>query len=130
MIQLKHTLVVALASVALGGLAHAGAKYPSPVVVETSYRYALGSPGTARNSVDSTQFITCNLTVYSTNVSGGCEARNASGATASCFFSNNPNLEKALMSLTADSRIFFAWTPDGTCELIQSYSGSQFEPKK
>ena len=130
MIQMKHALVVALASVALGGLAHGGFKHSIPVWVDTGYRQAYGALGSVRNSVDSTQSIGCALSAWATTVSGSCEARNETGTTAACYFSNNPNLEKALMSLTPDSWIFFTWSTDGRCEYIQSYTESMLEPKK
>jgi len=130
MMQMKRALLVAAASVALGGLAYGGTKYVQPVYIDLGAQYAYGSMGSARNSVDSTQYIACSFATQASGVTGYCQARDANGTNASCFFSNNLNHEKALMGMTADARIFFMWKPDGSCDYIQIYAASMYEPKK
>lgn len=131
MTPMKHVILASVASLTVCSLAHGGAKYPYPVHVETAYRYAYGSMGSARNSADTTTFIQCYMTAQpGYAVTGGCEAREASGVSASCFFANSPFHEKVLAGMNGDSEIFFTWTPDGMCDSLQVVSGSQYEPKK
>jgi hypothetical protein len=117
-------------------VARAGVKATSPVQVNLTSRYAFGSMGSARNSVDSTQQIGCEVDVLANGiVYGGCSAVSAASVgagpiSASCSFYNQPGFAAVAQSVSSDSFIIFTWDANGVCQQITSSNFSLWEPKK
>jgi hypothetical protein len=128
----KITFLGGFVSVALAaGIALAGARLTEPVQVDTTSRNAYGAIGSARNSIDGTQYISCGVNTYANGlVQGGCSARTATGVQGSCTFNNNPSLAAAIQSMTSDSLVNFSWDASGTCWFVHVDNSSEWEPKK
>jgi len=116
--------------------AAAGQRTSSPVVVNTTSRYMYGNLGTARNSVDTTQYLSCQVTTYTTapGVSFtqlGCQAQDATGHVAACYLPNpTPGYLEAMAAIDSDSALFVTWDASGVCNQLQVQSTSTAEPKK
>lgn len=108
------------------GTASAGVKDPWPVVISTTYRYAQGSLGTARNSVDNYQVISCNV---QSSGWGYCYAQDSTGAFASCYASTEQHWT-AIRAINGDSAVYFDWDTSGYCGTIIVYQGSNWAPKQ
>ncbi len=128
------SLLLATAIAAMGlwvGPSQAG--YQAEYSVKVGATYACGSLGTARNSANSTEYISCS--VYAENAQGSvavsCDARDASGNTASCNtnWQTAPALLPAISAMNGDSYVCFIFDK-GACRSISTQNGSQFAPKK
>lgn len=129
---MRKTHAVASGAVALllAGSAWAGLKQTWSVGVDTSYREAYGQFGSARNSADSTQYISCAVANYPTGSNiVFCNARNAAGTSGSCS-STAAELVNAARSITADSYLYFTWDATNTCNYIYVANGSHYAPKQ
>ncbi len=121
------TLVTLFALAILGippNLAHAGEKKSFPVEVIPAYRVARGALGSARNSSDSVQSLSC----YGGWGWMGCTAKDASGVTASCG-STQPAYLRALNAMSGDSYVEFSWDAAGNCTFFLVSNSSGWEPK-
>jgi len=135
---IKKLVPMSLLAVSLlsGGLALAGARYTYPVTVVPGARYAYGSMGSARNSVDTTASIMCYLQAGLSSAGAAfapiasCSAGDAAGNSGYCS-TNEPQFVDAVRNMVgSDSYINFTWNAYGTCTEINVYNGSYFEPKK
>lgn len=107
--------------------AAAGEKAEVPVTLELNAQgqvtRAFGMAGTARNSADSQQLIACFVSATAVGVQGGCEAKNAAGASTICFASS-ASLMAAVQSVRTDSYIDFSRNSAGQCTSIYVANGS------
>jgi hypothetical protein len=135
---LKKLVPMALlaASLSSGGLALAGYKATYPVTVSVAYRYAYGSMGSARNSLDGNQILNCYLQAGTSQAGASfapqatCTAEDANGNSAYCSTTEASFVDAVRMMVTGDSYISFGWNANGVCNGIQVYNASYFEPKK
>lgn len=125
---MKKLLAVASVAAALltAGTAVAGQKIDATVFVTTSSRFAQGSLGSARNSGDGVQYITCGL--YNTGAAW-CTARNAAGETGACS-STDPAIWNIVAHLRSDGLISFFWDASGKCTAVQVWNASYLAPKR
>lgn len=123
------TLAAILGVLLAAGIGHAGRKLTIPVSINTTAGTASGSLGSARNSVDSTQYIGCYATLTTTTSHAGCVAVNAAGTYRSCYTYDAAFIE-AIRTLTPDAHIEFAWDPAASsfCTTIFVRSMSYQEP--
>jgi hypothetical protein len=124
-----------LASIlAFSGAAVAGVKVKGDVEVVTSQygNSASGAIGSARNSKDSKQNIGCRLSGYETALYpyGWCSATDATGKAAACVFSNRPDFERVLATISDDSYLKFHWDNQAKCTIISVTNQSMYEPRK
>jgi hypothetical protein len=106
--------------------AEAGAKCSSPVFIDTVNRFARGAFGSARNSADGLQNLTC------TSYSWGyvfCQARDVNNVNVSCGTSNAAfvNMVRAMEST---AYVSFSWDAAGTCTDLIVGNSSCHEPKQ
>jgi hypothetical protein len=107
----------------------AGAKLTAPVYVSTTYRFANGDLGTARNSSDANQLIGCYVYAFASGSAfATCYARDAAGNSGSCTTSVS-TLVQAAMSVGTDSYLWFNWNADGSCSEIDVRNNSYEQPK-
>ena len=131
-----HTIAatVLASSLAFSGSAFAGMKVNGDVEVVTGQygNYANGAIGSARNSKDSKQNIGCRLSAYETALYpyGSCSAADATGKAAACVFSNRPDFERVLATISDDSYLKFHWDNHGKCTIIIVTNQSMYEPRK
>jgi hypothetical protein len=132
---MKQNIVRILAAlVAMSAAASAGAKWTytiSAVDLGGGYKIVWGSMGSARNSADSIQYLSCEV---STNVSGNysnvyCYAREASGVYTSCFSSNDKAIA-TVGTITDSSYINFTVDPNGNCTGITVRAASYLAPSQ
>ncbi|MBN9688491.1 MULTISPECIES: hypothetical protein [unclassified Corallococcus] len=103
----------------------AGEKFSYPVAVDTTNQTFSGSMGTARNSTDTLQILSC---FYSTSFVS-CFAQDDSGVSASCL-STDAELVATVRALGSDSYLQVNYDNAGTCTSIIVGAGSYFEPKQ
>jgi hypothetical protein len=135
---MKIHYIVAAAAVTCGlahsSLVEAGQKMTREVVivVTSTGRHASGSMGSARNSRDSVQLISCQLGAHTSGpaTQGACVAKDATGRTASCAFFNKPQFESVLATISDDSFIHFYWDTSNQCTAISVYNSSAYEVRK
>jgi hypothetical protein len=110
----------------------AAAGYRSPydaVWVDTATMWASGGLGTAYNTPDDVQYIGCNVTQYNDNtLSVSCFAQDLENHYTSCW-SDNPAFANTVYGMTADSRLDFLSSPDGTCRFVSVQNASFNVPK-
>ena len=128
---MKHAFLIAsvLALAAVGAHeATAGSKLYYNVQVNHTSRYAVGAPGTVRNSPDTTQYIGC-YAYYWPGVAPSltCYAQPVSGTAALCSTSD-PNMLSAFASMPSDGLLRFEWE-GGACSEFLIQNGSQYQPK-
>jgi hypothetical protein len=124
-------VVLVLVVASLAGVASAGMKVPYAVQVNPTSRYAVGAIGSARNSLDTTQYIGCSVDTYADGyVQGWCYAQSPAGVSGSCHFVNNPALAGAVEAMTSDSLVNISWDASGNCWEINLDNDSRWEPKK
>lgn len=109
-------------------VAVAGNRFAQAVVVNAAYHNAYGDLGAARNSADSVQLFSCYTTTYVGADYGSCYARDAAGATTSCY-TTDPGLLAAIRSVQGDSYVYFAADASATCTTVQVTHSSQLQPK-
>jgi len=115
--------------VVLGRPAEAGSKAVSSVVVNTGTRTASGFVGSTRNSPDSSSFLTCTVSGFSSGaLAATCRARDAAGRELFCF-SSVPAIVAAAQAINGDSDVFFTADASGFCTEITSGNTSLAEPK-
>jgi hypothetical protein len=110
-------------------VAVAGQKYDYPVAVSTTYAYAGGSMGTARNSSDTNQGISCTVSGSISNTSVSCSAVDANGNSAYCYTPNSGQMAQAVAAVSSDSYIFFEWDSNGACTFVEIEASSSLAPK-
>lgn len=130
--MLKKLGIAAALIGAMGGVAFAGFKTSYPVVISTTYFWAYGNMGAARNSADTSQRIGCY--VWSNpgagNTTGYCNAYDSGGHFMSCY-TTDTNQIATMESASGDSYIYFtANSAGGTCALVEVMNNSEFEPKQ
>ncbi len=125
----KRALGIATIVAAIGTTASAGQKLSVPVTVDTSALHASGAVGTARNSVDTTQYILCEVYLSGSTSYLYCWARDAADHFASCF-SSSPYLIQVAQAISGDSSIYFTYSSTGVCSGLSVYNSSLFEPKQ
>jgi len=107
-----------IASVASGGLAHAGARAVPTVSISEAARTASGMLGTPHGP-GNRNYIRCSL---ASGPTVDCEAR-AGTLRATCLTSD-PESVAVVTALNDDSHLSFRWATNGTCTSITAYSGS------
>jgi hypothetical protein len=134
----SRVLVVAVAALAASATAVAGYRQTTrTVVVDTAARTAKGQLAGARASTDTTQFITCTVTVSDslpdqeggTFSVGNCLARDARGVVGFCATWDSAMLA-TIATLQGDSNVSFSWATNGSCTAIETSQGSHLEPKR
>ncbi|WNG48323.1 hypothetical protein F0U60_32485 [Archangium minus] len=120
----------AMAAVLAGTAAWAGSRYVGPVTINLSAKEAYGTLGSARNSQDALQFITCDAHAFNDGSKHmSCTAKNASGTSVYCT-STVPVLVETARSLSGDAFVFFEWDASGACTYLGVGHSSEFEPKR
>ncbi|RYZ44072.1 MAG: hypothetical protein EOO71_00955 [Myxococcaceae bacterium] len=103
----------------------AGERFSSSVFVNTTTRAFSGNLGTARNSSDGLQ----NLSCYTVSTgAGGCSATDSSGVSASCVTSDAEALA-TIRALNEDSNLQVSYDSMGVCTFIWVFTGSKYETK-
>ena len=127
---MKRLAFATVLSMMAVGVAHAGLKQKQVVLVDGANRHAWGSLGSARNSVDSVQFIGCSVYTYADgSETGWCGARDASYGFGSCT-TFNPTLINQIRNLKGDSVLNLYWDASYTCTEVDVYNQSYYEPKQ
>lgn len=125
---------LALASIAWVGHVEAGYKGTYLVGIDAAGRHAWGGLGSARNSQDGTQQISCSAMASGLSHSVGCFAVNSAGESASCSVSDSSESEgidlAGLTIMNESAYIDFAWDAQGYCTSITVTDYSPLEPKK
>lgn len=104
--------------------AHAGAKFTNYVSIGTSdFR---GSLEAARNSADTTQYIGCYISAYSSSQSVHCQARNSAGTSKSCVNSSPTTAMLNAVATLSDAAYVYVQVSGSTCTRILSHSNSAF----
>jgi hypothetical protein len=127
----ERSLAVAMLATAFVGTAHAGKRTAAAVKVNSSSRYASGSVGSARNSSDSTQFISCQTSTSLPSHFITCAAADSAGHSASCSMTadgSNPDLW-GLSVMSESSMITFTWDTVGNCTSVLISTYSDYVPK-
>ena len=127
--MIRNKLTAALVGLALaGGVAQAGFKLNYPVSINTTSRYAQGSLGSARNSIDSTQYIECSFDIWPASRAAYCYVRDSAGTTRNCY-TTDPTLVAAVQELDDDGWILFRWDVSNVCTNISGGVGSSYMPR-
>jgi hypothetical protein len=130
--RILRGLTAGAAILAMVGLAWGGQKGSWPVTVSTSYRYAQGGLGTARNSVDNNQLIGCNTRASGSGSSAGywsyCYAEDAAGNFGSCYTASDA-IAATIRGVNGDSAVYFDWDASGYCGTVIIYEDSSLSPK-
>lgn len=121
----------ALATVLCVSSAWAGRKFAAPVTINSTQQWAAGSLGSARNSIDTVQYIVCS--VVSSSTPGGdlafCTARRSDGAMATCT-TTKANMLAGARAISSQAYINFGWDDEGECTYLQIRNSSEYEPKQ
>jgi hypothetical protein len=135
---MKRTMMIAsglLGFMLAAGAAMAGYKLSSQVSVTQNADgsgSARGALGSARNSVDSLQYIGCEHYVYTSPFfvdTMHCFARTSAGVVATCY-STEPTFIAAAASMSGDSYVSFTFDSNAVCTSFVVGHKSQYEPKK
>lgn len=132
--------VLGIASALVGGGAlwvgrvEAGYKGTYEVFIDASGQRAGGGLGSARNSADGNQEISCSATASGLNHYLICYAVNSVGESASCYAQDNPASEgidfAGLTIMTESAYVEFTWDSQGNCTTVNVADYSSLEPKK
>jgi hypothetical protein len=127
----ERSLAVTMLATAVVGTAHAGKRTAAPVVVNSTNRSASGSVGSARNSSDSNQWISCQTSTSLTSHVITCSAADSTGRSASCSMPGDDTHFKllGLSSMTESSMITFTWDAIGNCTSVLISTYSDYVPK-
>lgn len=128
--RLRHGLAIGFtcALATITGAAMAGSYMGYQVGINDTYKFAVGSIATTRNTPDTVQYIGCYHNAYTTGASyGNCYAVNNAGVSRTCY-TTNANMIDTIRSIADDSYIYFQWNTDGTCSYILVDKGSRFRP--
>ena len=128
MTRFHKLLAAALGLVLAGGVAQAGYKLNFPVNINLTSRYAQGSLGSARNSIDTVQYIECSFDIWPASKAAYCYVKNAAGTTANCY-TTDPALVAAVQELDDDGWILFRWDAGNVCTNISGGVGSPYMPR-
>ena len=114
------------------GVAHAGLKtfFGANVVknADGSGR-ANGSMGTARNSANNIEYVSCYAQGFSTgNPHAACIVRDSASEVGICHATTDAQLN-AIRSASTDSYVYFEWDTTGACTYIYVSHSSTYEPK-
>jgi hypothetical protein len=121
---------LALATLAAGATARAGAKVGGQVTVNTAARWAQGGMGYARSTSDATVALGCQVQVIALGVpSMNCFARDLAGNTITCY-SDDPNLMSIMGAINSDSYVHFEWDENNSCTTIYIATHSAYQPKQ
>ena len=125
---MKKAVGVFLGLCVIGAATHALAvfKMTSTVVLGTG-NFA-GTPGDARASSDSMQYIGCVIAGRPSGVTGACSARNSAGVTRSCGFSSAGGFAQAVASISTFSNIAIWHDTGGNCTTVQVDNNSYNRP--
>lgn len=127
--MIRNKTTAAILGIALaGGVASAGYKLSYPISVNTTSRYAQGSLGTARNSIDTTQYIECATDIWPGTKAAYCYARDTALRAGNCY-TTDPTLVAAVQELSDDGWILFRWDAGSVCTNISSGVGSMYMPR-
>ena|SRR5688572_11733229 len=126
--MMKRTVLLLL--LAMSATTLAGSKSEYPVYVDTTWRTAEGSIGTARNSADNVQQIGCRQNAYEASATVSCWARSANGVYVSCYNSTSETMRQAVANITSDAYVYFAYNTSGVCTVVQVVNASLFAPKQ
>jgi len=97
------------------------------ITVSGSNATAAGAVGTARNSADTNQFISCTVQGFTGSNAVFCSARTAAGTNFSCT-GNGANLAASVAAMDTGSRLFI-FAQSGVCQQIDVTNSSQHKPK-
>lgn len=127
----KYVALLGVA-ISISPVVYAGDKGPVDVYVANTsgFRFAAGSLGTARNSADHFQEISCQISASSGNptISAYCYAVDAQGNLGSCSTSES-QLVSVAQSIKGDSYVDFTWDANNHCTSIGVIQNSAWEPK-
>jgi len=127
--MIRNKLTAAIVGLALaGGVAQAGYKLNFPVNINVTSRYAQGSLGSARNSIDTVQYIECYADIWAASKAAYCYVRNSVGTTANCY-TTDPALVAAVQELDDDGWLLFRWDAASVCTNISGGVGSHYMPR-
>ncbi|HYO53610.1 hypothetical protein [Archangium sp.] len=130
MTKKNAVLGCAVAAVLAGTAAWAGSKYSYPVFIDLTQKKAYGTLGAARNSSDTTQFISCDVHAYSDGSKNmSCAAKSTSGTYVYCS-STVAALVETARSLSGDSFVYFQWDTSGVCTYLGVGHSSEYAPKQ
>jgi hypothetical protein len=132
-LHLQILVALFLTMSAFSAPARAGSKSSGQVYINSTSRYAYGSTGGARNSLDANQNIGCTVfgrknTDGTTTLSALCWATNSVGVYRTCSTSDS-KLITAASSVGTDSTIQFNWDTSSYCTYIEAHHGSDNPPK-
>ena len=125
-------IVAITACFTLQDRASAGFKVSSPssVWISDAYSYASGDLAGVRASTTNTvEYIGCYRQAFPGGNWIGCQARNATGTSRSCY-SNDPNMADAVAGISDDGYMFFMWDASGTCTYLEVDKFSYYGPRQ
>jgi len=98
---MKKAVAILLGLGVVAGATHAlaGRKLPNTVVINGN-NFA-GTPGDARASADTQQYIGCVIGGNSQGFTGFCAAKNSAGVTKTCAFNSTGGFGQAVASISA-----------------------------
>ena len=124
---MKNRLAIVSAlglALSIAPAALAGTHRTEQVYVNTSYHYAYGSLGSARNSSDANQLIGCDVQGDG-RVWASCYARDAANHYVSCT-SEDPTIVDAARAIRSASYVYFQWS-GSACSLVLVSNNSMDE---
>jgi hypothetical protein len=129
---LGFTIPCALLAGVISNPAFGGAKLApstSNVTVNTSARYAYGYYSLARNSTNTTEFLTCNVAQSAGDAPmAWCQFTDLNGVSAMCE-TYDAGLVATISAVPSDGSIWLDWNASGTCTYVQTTVSSEFGPK-
>ena len=124
----KARTILAVFAALISATASAGAKIEDPVIIDLDAKEASGSLGSARNSSDDTQFITCAVyAVASFDPVVTCLAKDSEGTRARCN-SGSPAYVAIAQAMDSSSFILFDWDDAGRCTFLVVQNDSRDPP--
>jgi hypothetical protein len=127
--MISNKLKPAILGLALaGGVAQAGFKLNYPVSINLTSRYAQGSLGSTRNSIDTVQYIECAFDIWPASKAAYCYVRDTASRNANCY-TTDPTLVAAVQELDDDGWLLFRWDASWNCTNISGGVGSQYMPR-
>ena len=126
----RGALVGAVLAIVVGaGVVSAGIKASGEVMINTTYHYAYGVLGSARNSSDTVQQLVCNVYHQAGYEYAQCWAADRNGVYASCY-TNDAGYISRIAGLNGDGYLRFDWDVNGYCSYMIVGMSSYGEPKK
>jgi hypothetical protein len=121
--------ILMTSAVAIAGKTYSNASSDTEVVTFSGGGWFRGSIGAVRNSPDNLQYLGCWVRITSGGELGGCYARDAASAYASCT-TTNWRLIDAIHSISDSARLLVSWDAGFNCTEVEVRAASTEEPRQ